>query len=175
MKRWALILTLALVAGSLLTVGPGGFREPESTGANVRVACLKIWHKKRAVKWVKRAGRWQKVAYWKRWWTCDPYEARGPSRLGVEAKEFSFGLSRPEVRAGRVIIQLNNRGEDTHNLRLADLRSNRSIGAIPDTGSRQVRSGSFTLKSGLYSLSCTLYRHSGLGMRARLRVLPAGG
>jgi hypothetical protein len=173
-KRSALILALALVAGSLLSTGAASYREPQATGAAARAACLKIWHQKRAVKWVKRRGRWRKVAYWKRWWTCDPYEAPGPSRLGVEAKEFSFGLSRPEVRAGRVIIQLNNRGEDTHNLRLAVLRTNRSIGAIPDTGSRRVRSGSFALAPGFYSLTCTLFRHSSLGMRATLRVLPAG-
>ncbi len=174
MKRCALTLVLLLAFGTSLTIGPGGYGEPE-TGTAARPGCLKIWHKKRAVKWVKRAGRWRKVAYWKRWWTCDPYEARGPSRLGVEAKEFSFGLSRPEVRAGKVIIQLNNRGEDIHNLRIAYLRTNRSVGAISDTGSRRVRNGTFSLRPGLYGLSCTLYRHAGLGMRARLRVLPVSG
>lgn len=175
MRRCALILVVVVASVAMLPTGPGGYREPETTKAANRAECLKIWHRKRAVKWVRRAGRWRKVAYWKRWSTCDPYEARGPSRLGVEAKEFSFGLSRPEVRAGTVIIQLNNRGEDTHNLRIAWLRTNRSVAAIPDTGSRQVRSVAFTLGPGRYGLSCTLYRHAGLGMRARLRVLPAGG
>lgn len=166
---------LAVLVASLLAIGPGDYQSPQSAVAAGGPGCLKIWHKKRAMKYVKRPNGWTKVAYWKRWWTCDPYEPSGPSRLGVEATEFSFGLSRPAVRAGNVIIQLNNRGADAHNLRVARTSDNRSIGAISDTASRQTRTGAFRLKPGLYTLSCTLFRHAELGMRVRLRVLRRGG
>ena len=41
-----------------------------------------------------------------------------PSRLLVEAREFNLVLSRPSVKAGDAIVQLANRGEDPHDLRL---------------------------------------------------------
>ena len=40
------------------------------------------------------------------------------ARLSVKAAEYSYTLSRPAVSAGEVIVELNNQGEDPHNLNL---------------------------------------------------------
>ena len=37
-----------------------------------------------------------------------------PARLGVSAQEFHLTLSRPQVRAGVLEIELQNDGEDPH-------------------------------------------------------------
>ena len=39
-----------------------------------------------------------------------------PARVQVVAKEFSYSLSRRKVKAGKVIIELINPGQDTHDL-----------------------------------------------------------
>ena len=175
MKRLALVLILAVASASLLSVGSGGYGQPESSRAAAKPDCLKIWKKKKVTKKVKRDGRWKKVTYWKRYWVCDPFEAPGPPRLGVQASEFSFGLSRPEVKEGNLVLQFYNRGEDAHNLRIAFFKSNRTIGAIPDVQSGRTTTATFPLKPATYNLVCTLYGHAARGMRAKLRVLPAGG
>src|SRR5438128_10235691 len=41
-----------------------------------------------------------------------------PARVGVEATEFHLVLSRASVKAGPVVIELQNGGEDVHDLRL---------------------------------------------------------
>src|SRR5204862_7577632 len=42
-----------------------------------------------------------------------------PARLGVTAREWSLVLSRQTLTAGRAIVELQNFGEDAHNLRIA--------------------------------------------------------
>jgi plastocyanin len=169
----ARLLVLVALALPVAVTLPGP--SPATVFGATPSSCLKIWHSKKVTKWVKRDGKPVKVTVTKRWWTCDPFESPGPPRLGVEASEWKFTLSRPEVKAGNLIVQLNNRGEDTHNLRIAEFATNRSIGAVPDTGSRRTRTGTFALKPGLYRLTCTLFGHTGLGMKAKLRVIPRGG
>lgn len=41
-----------------------------------------------------------------------------PARVQVVAQEFSYSLSRRTVKAGKVIVELVNRGQDTHDLDL---------------------------------------------------------
>ncbi|HZJ70603.1 MAG TPA: hypothetical protein VFF36_06680, partial [Planctomycetota bacterium] len=41
-----------------------------------------------------------------------------PARLGVQAEEFHLVLSRASVKAGVVEIELQNAGEDSHDLRV---------------------------------------------------------
>ena len=41
-----------------------------------------------------------------------------PARVQVVAQEFSYSLSRRKVKAGKVIIELVNDGQDTHDLDL---------------------------------------------------------
>jgi uncharacterized cupredoxin-like copper-binding protein len=92
-----------------------------------------------------------------------PAEA-APSRLLVEAREFNLVLSRPSVNAGGAIVQLVNRGEDPHDLRIG------RRGSISETLPGDVGEWSGRLRRGRYRLWCTLEGHRSLGMRATLRV-----
>lgn len=92
-----------------------------------------------------------------------------PARLGVSAREFHLVLSRASVKAGKVIIELDNDGEDVHDLRLRRIGGIR-VYAFPATkpGARSVRR--LQLRAGRYLLWCSIADHAQLGMRATLRV-----
>ena len=97
-----------------------------------------------------------------------PAEA-APSRLLIEAREFNFTLSRAAIARGPAIVQLANRGEDPHDLRIARIRGKRR-GAIAEVLPSEVGEWEGRLRQGRYRLTCTLEGHRALGMRARLRV-----
>jgi hypothetical protein len=97
-----------------------------------------------------------------------PAEA-APSRLLVEAREFNLTLSRARIEPGRAIVQLANRGEDPHDLRITRVGGRRR-GAISDVAPGEVGEWSGRLRRGRYRLVCTLEGHRALGMRAVLRV-----
>ena len=98
-----------------------------------------------------------------------PAEAAAPSRLLVESREFNLVLSRGSVRAGDAIVQLANRGEDPHDLRLRRV-GGRGDGTIAETLPGEVSEWEGRLRKGRYRLWCTLEGHRALGMRAVLRV-----
>jgi hypothetical protein len=98
-----------------------------------------------------------------------PGEARAPGRLMVLADEHSLVLSRQSILRGPALIQLRNRGEDPHDLKL------RRIGRPGVVSLRATRAGELTeagvqLQTGTYRLWCSLPGHRALGMRAKLRV-----
>jgi uncharacterized cupredoxin-like copper-binding protein len=95
--------------------------------------------------------------------------APAPSRLLVESREFNLVLSRPSVKAGDAIVQLVNRGEDPHDLRLKRV-GGRGGGTVAETLPGEVGEWSGRLRRGRYRLWCTLEGHRDLGMRAVLRV-----
>jgi len=90
--------------------------------------------------------------------------------LGVRAVEYSYILSRPEVSAGEVTIELNNQGEDPHNLVLEREGGADPLLEIPETPSVSQASARFTLSPGTYLLYCSLYKHEAKGMQATLVV-----
>jgi uncharacterized cupredoxin-like copper-binding protein len=87
-----------------------------------------------------------------------------PARLLVEATEYHFALSRTTLKAGRAIIQLSDRGEDPHDLRIA------KVGHVHETLPGAVGQWSGRLKPGRYTLWCSLPGHEALGMKAYIRV-----
>ena len=98
-----------------------------------------------------------------------PASAAPPARVQVVAREFSFALSRPSIRAGRVTIELANFGEDVHDLRLRRRGGTRTYGtATVDPGQQ----GELTtrLVPGRYVLWCSIANHRSRGMRAVLTV-----
>jgi hypothetical protein len=97
-----------------------------------------------------------------------PAEA-APSRLLVESREFNLVLSRSSVRAGDAIVQLVNRGEDPHDLRLRRV-GGRGGGTVAETLPGELGEWEGRLRRGRYRLWCTLEGHRDLGMRAVLRV-----
>jgi len=94
---------------------------------------------------------------------------RGPARILIVAKEFSYALSRPRVSSGRVIVQLANAGEDVHNLRLRRRGAKRHR-SLPRIDPGRWAGLDRKLKPGRYYLWCSVTDHEERGMRATLRV-----
>lgn len=159
------------------------------------------WHRhsKRVVKHVRRDGKSRRVNRTRHWWACDPLPTSQPAagappapsapaptpvteepvvaRLGVKAQEFgpeeyAYTLSRPNLAAGEVIVELNNQGEDPHNLNLQLAGGEGPLLQIPDTDPLQRTSGRFSLPAGTYRLWCSLPKHDERGMNATLVVDP---
>jgi plastocyanin len=95
--------------------------------------------------------------------------APAPARVQVVAKEYSFGLSRLQVKQGPAVIELANFGQDPHDLRLqrAGARHVAGLGVVPPGERAQL---SVKLAPGRYSLWCSVANHRQLGMRATLIV-----
>jgi hypothetical protein len=96
---------------------------------------------------------------------------RPPARVQVAAKEYSFTLSRPTVRTGRVIIQLANYGEDAHDLVLQRAAPGARTFTTPSVAPRQYADLSLRLASARYRLWCSIGDHRERGMRATLTVV----
>ena len=185
--RWAPAVALCLGVAAIWVVtvlapvaaGPVG---PETASAQ---DCVWRKHQKRVVRWVRRNGHRRRVVRMRRWWRCHPIASPSipapapptvvpdpvlPGRLGVRADEFSFTLSRPSVVAGEVIVELDNRGEDPHNLNLAKTGTADLPLTIPEIGPLTQATGRFTLTPGTYRLWCSLPLHEEWGMTANLTV-----
>ena len=180
---------LAIAAALLLPAVPG-----PGAGAARAAECTWQPHAKRVVKRVRRHGKVRRVVRVKRWWTCDPVPApplpalaapsipapappdpepepeAGPPRLGVKALEFSFTLSRPSLSAGEAIVELNNQGEDPHNLKLRLQDGEEEPLEVPEAGPLEHRTAKFDLDAGTYRLWCSLPQHDEWGMNATLAV-----
>lgn len=94
-----------------------------------------------------------------------------PARVQVVAQEFRYSLSRRKVKAGRVIIELVNRGQDTHDLDLQRVGGTRVI-HFPSVDPGHYVDKMVRLKPGTYHLWCAVADHSERGMQAMLRVVP---
>jgi hypothetical protein len=93
-----------------------------------------------------------------------------PARVQVVAQEYSYSLSRRKVKAGRVIIELVNRGQDTHDLDLKRVGGTR-VFHFPDVPPGHYVDRMFRLRPGRYVLWCAVADHKERGMRATLRVV----
>jgi hypothetical protein len=93
-----------------------------------------------------------------------------PPRLLVTAREWSLELSRAVIDPGDAIVQLWNRGEDSHDVWIRRLYGTR-VYKSPETQPGDVSEFTARLRPGRrYKLWCSLPGHRELGMRARLRV-----
>ena len=95
--------------------------------------------------------------------------APAPARVQVVAKEYSFGLSRLQVKHGPAVIELANFGEDPHDLRLQRTGS-RHVAGLGIVAPGERADLSLNLAPGRYSLWCSVANHRALGMRATLIV-----
>jgi hypothetical protein len=174
--------------------GRPSFRIAEQSSAAPCLAWRK--HHKRVVKRERRDGEWKRVVQVKRWRTCarralapvvtppvGPTPAPGPApqpepedpsipRLGVKSEEWSYTLSRPELEAGEAVIELNNQGEDPHNLNLQLADESGPELSLATIGPGGQSKGKFTLPAGQYRLWCSLDEHEAQGMSATLVVAP---
>jgi len=92
-----------------------------------------------------------------------------PARLQVVAKEFSFELSRVNLKPGPAVIELANFGQDPHDLRLQRVGS-RHIAGIGVVAPGQRGEVTVKLARGRYSFWCSVANHRKLGMHATLLV-----
>ena len=180
----------ALVFAALAAILPTGTGQLAPDKAEA-AECVWQRHSKRVVKHVRRHGRLRKVVRKRHWWTCRPVAAAPvaaaptppapppapptepeevANRLSVKAAEFYFVLSRPSVLAGEVTVELNNRGEDPHNLNLRREGDEGEPLQIPETASEQRVVAKFDLPDGKYRLWCSLPEHEENGMYTTLVV-----
>jgi hypothetical protein len=92
-----------------------------------------------------------------------------PARLGVGAGDFSFTLSRLAVRSGPIVIELQNRGEDAHDLRLRRIGGTRTY-RLPETRPGEHAELETRLRPGRFRLWCSVADHRARGMSATLVV-----
>ncbi len=95
------------------------------------------------------------------------------AHLLVYAQEWSLWPSRAALPAGRVSVQLWNRGQDAHDLRIRRLSHGAMIGraqGVVVTQSGGLSQASWRLAPGRYELYCSLAGHLKLGMHAVLVV-----
>jgi hypothetical protein len=92
------------------------------------------------------------------------------ARLGVTAREWSLVLSRPVLAAGPAIVELQNLGEDAHNLRIERVDGSGAPLSVPLAEAGKVESGSGSLAAGRYKVYCALPGHDAAGMHATLDV-----
>ena len=96
--------------------------------------------------------------------------------VGVGLREYRVALYRSRVLPGRVRLNLENLGEDGHDLRVTGPSGGSTASVVRGT-SPEVKPGARTTlkvtlkRRGLYRLVCTLADHEARGMVARLRVV----
>jgi plastocyanin len=194
--RAAVALALALVAILALGRVAGLPTGPARASA---ADCTWQRHSKRVVRHVRREGKLRRVVRQRRWWSCEPAAAEpalgpapvaspapspapaapggpdpepdpGIARLGVKAVEYSYTLSRPSVAPGELIVELDNQGEDAHNLNLQREGGAEPALEVTETGPLEHRTARFTLTPGTYRLWCSLPTHEEEGMVSTLVV-----
>jgi plastocyanin len=178
------VKTLALIslvlAASVTLAGPAAGTPPDGrqtakssagTGAGTGKVCHREWRKKRFVRWVKRQGKLKRVVVVRkvRVRVCRPAPPPDPTRLGVKAWEFGFTLSTTELKAGDTIIELNNQGEDAHDLHVRRLDGGDEL-STPETEPGQVNRIRFISSPGSYRLWCSLPNHATWGMDTSVTV-----
>jgi plastocyanin len=90
--------------------------------------------------------------------------------LSVQSREYSLTLSRTLLTPGTQTIQLNNRGEDPHDLVVSPEGTHTPLAEFPETGPDANHTEQLQLPAGRYYLWCSLPEHEGNGMKATLRV-----
>ena len=97
-----------------------------------------------------------------------------PARVQVVAQEYSYSLSRQKVKAGKVIIELVNHGQDAHDLDIERVGSTH-IFRFPKVDPGHYVDKELKLKPGNYRLWCGIADHKERGMQATLRVVARKG
>jgi hypothetical protein len=93
-----------------------------------------------------------------------------PARVQVVAQEYSYSLSRRRVRAGKVIVELVNRGQDTHDLDIERVGGTH-IFHFPSVDPGHYVDRELRLRPGTYRLWCAIADHAERGMHTTLRVV----
>lgn len=148
--RWAVLLTLAAVAGAC---GGGDGAEPEAPADTTPLAATPAEPMD-----TTPAG------------TPSPSEAAGGA-VTATLTEWAIALSADTVRAGRVVFQVTNAGTVEHALEVEGQGIEQETGRIPAGGSGEL---TVELSPGTYEVYCPVEdaggNHQEKGMRTRLVV-----
>jgi uncharacterized cupredoxin-like copper-binding protein len=111
---------------------------------------------------------------------AEPRLKPAPTHLLVYAQEWSLWPSRAKLPAGRVNVELWNRGQDMHDLRIRHVNAGgqmvgRVDGAVKVTPSGAITHATWHLQRGHYMIYCSMPGHFGRGMHARITVTSARG
>ena len=93
-----------------------------------------------------------------------------PARVQVVAQEYSYSLSRQKEKAGKDIVELVTRGQDTHDLELERVGGTH-VFHFPHVDPGHYVDRVLRLRPGTYHLWCGVADHRERGMRATLRVV----
>lgn len=98
-----------------------------------------------------------------------------PTHLLVYAQEWSVWPSRGTLPAGTVHVELWNRGQDMHDLRIRHVNARGQMvgpidGAVKVTPSGGITYATWHLKRGRYMIYCSMPGHFQKGMHARITV-----
>ena len=189
MKLGLVAVGLAAILLAGMAARPTAASEAASGTAGAS-ECTWERHSKRVVKRVRRHGKVRRVVRYRHWWTCvvaesapapvvptvpaatvaDPEPEIEANRVSARASEYYWILSRSKVKAGAVTVELNNQGEDPHNLNLQLEGGGGEPLQIPETDSLEHSVANFELPPGKYRLWCSLPEHEEKGMETTLRV-----
>ena len=92
-----------------------------------------------------------------------------PAQMQVVAHEYSFTLSRLQVKAGPAVIELANFGQDVHDLRVQRIGA-RHVAGLGDVAAGGRADLTVRLAPGRYSFWCSVANHRKLGMHTTLVV-----
>jgi hypothetical protein len=101
--------------------------------------------------------------------TTPPAPPAPLGRLAVRVEEFKLTLSRTSLAAGDALVELQNFGEDPHDLRIAPAGGPLAA-SFPEIDPGTRHKEQVTFATGSYKLFCSLPGHEELGMRATLKV-----
>jgi plastocyanin len=170
--------------------------------AHAATTCAK--HAKRVVKHVRRHGKRKRLVHLTHYWTCQevadpaptaaapsppsapaptptpaPTPEPEPNAVSVTANDrtdpYEYVPSRTIVNAGRLTVQLNNAGEDEHNMDMQRL----GPGGTPEgplvvavSAEREYHSEPTTVEvqPGTYRMWCTIGHHAEHGMETEITV-----
>ncbi len=165
---------LALPGVAAVPAADGGPQAAKAS-AGEPVTCSREWRRKRIVRWERHHGRKRRVVThrWVRVRICEP-ASPAPSRLGVKAWEFGFTLSASQVPAGDTIVELNNRGEDSHDLHIQPAGGGIEM-STEETSPGTVNRIRLITSPGSYRLWCSLPGHAARGMDTTFEATPQTG
>lgn len=91
------------------------------------------------------------------------------SAVQASGREYKISLSRSRIQPGKLRLEFVNYGEDDHDLAIRRVgSSNTENVGLTHPGGRSI--GRLTVRSGTYTLWCTISDHRSRGMRATLKV-----
>ena len=101
-----------------------------------------------------------------------PEPAPNPFAVQVRSGEFYLHLSKPEVHAGNVRVEFNNRSaEDPHDLHVFREDGTGASYSFGELRSGEVEAKTLKLDAGAWRLLCALPEHAQRGMSVKLRVV----